>query len=69
MNFKKWLCVAASLAMAASIFTGCGDSEESSTSTVETTVVSTTEAESSVSEPSRAGILHGKTGRCSDCIL
>lgn len=33
MNFKKWLCVAASLAMAASIFTGCRDSEESSTST------------------------------------
>lgn len=54
MNFKKWLCVAASLSMAASIFTGCGDSEESSTSTAETTVVSTTEAESSVSETDSA---------------
>ena len=32
MDFKKLLCAAASLAMAASIFTGCGKSEESSVS-------------------------------------
>lgn len=40
MDFKKLLCAAASLAMAASIFTGCGKSEESSVSKAESSAAS-----------------------------
>lgn len=40
MDFKKLLCAAASLAMAASIFTGCGKSEESSVSKAENSAAS-----------------------------